>query len=159
LSITLEQLTHDNYIYAESINREDISEDWVDTAATIMEINEYGLKHNYIGHTFLARYEEKYVGLILVGEAIPWDTDPVEMKDTPFYRIMGFVVDKDYRGKGLGGEILEDAIEQVYRDFGKRSIALGVHRDNIKAGKFYEKHGFKKTGVYEGNDEYYLRLI
>lgn len=159
LSITLEQLTHDNYIYAESINREDISEDWVDTASTIMEINEYGLKHNYIGHTFLACYEEKYIGLILVGEAIPWDTDPVEMKDMPFYRIMGFVVDKEYRGKGLGGEILEDAIEQVYKDFGKRSIALGVHRDNIKASKFYEKHGFKKTGVYEGNDEYYLRLI
>ena len=31
-----------------------------------MEINEYGREHNYIGHTFLARLEEKYVGLILV---------------------------------------------------------------------------------------------
>ena len=66
MNITLERLTQDNYIYAEGINREDISEDWVDTAATIMEINEYGREHNYIGHTFLARLEEKYVGLILV---------------------------------------------------------------------------------------------
>ena len=41
MNITLEQLTQDNYIYAEGINRDDISEDWVDTAATIMEINEY----------------------------------------------------------------------------------------------------------------------
>ena len=81
------------------------------------------------------------------------------MKEAPFYRIMGFVVDKDYRSKGIGGEIMESAIEQVYKEFGKRSIALGVHRDNIKAGRFYEKHGFKKTGVYEGNDEYYLKLI
>ena len=158
-NITLEQLTQDNYKHAIEINRDDISEDWVDTAATIMEINEYGLKHHLLGHTFLARLEEKYIGLILIGEAIPWDTDPVEMKDTSFYRIMGFVVDKYYRQKGLGGKILEMAIEQVYKDFGKRSIALGVHRDNINAGRFYEKHGFRRTGVFEGNDEYYLRLI
>ena len=155
----LEQLTKENLKYATLIRREDIPEEWVDTASTIMEINEYGLEHNLIGHTYLARVDEKYVGLIMIGEALAWDTDPVEMKETPFYRIMGFVVDKEYRSKGIGSEIMESAIEQVYREFGKRSITLGVHRDNIRAGLFYEKHGFKRTGVYEGNDEYYLRLI
>ena len=155
----LEQLTKENLKYATLIRREDIPEEWVDTASTIMEINEYGLEHNLIGHTYLARVDEKYVGLIMIGEALAWDTDPVEMKETPFYRIMGFVVDKEYRSKGIGSEIMESAIEQVYREFGKRSITLGVHRDNIKAGLFYEKHGFKRTGVFEGNDEYYLRLI
>ena len=50
----------------------------------------------------------------MVGEALPWDTDPDEMKGVPFYRLMGFVVDKDYRSKGLGSEIMEKAIEQVY---------------------------------------------
>ena len=96
---------------------------------------------------------------MLIGEAIPWDTDPVQMKDTPFYRIMGFVVDKAFRNKGYGSQIMELAIKQVYDEFGKRSISLGVHKDNPSAGRFYERHGFKRTGLYEGNDEYYLRLI
>ena len=48
MNIELEQLTEDNYKYALKINRDDIPEDWVDTAATIMEINEYGLKHHLI---------------------------------------------------------------------------------------------------------------
>ena len=77
----------------------------------------------------------------------------------PFYRVMGFVVDRDYRNRGIGGEILEKAIALVYDEFGKRSLALGVHKDNTRVGKFYEHHGFRRTGVFEGNDEYYLRII
>ena len=80
------------------------------------------------------------------------------MSKEPFYRLMGFVVDKEYRGCGIGGEILEKTIQFVYRDFGKRSIALGCHKDNTRAEHFYLRHGFKKTDVMEGNDYYYLRL-
>lgn len=158
-NIILEQLTHDNFHYACKINRDDIPEEWVDTAATIMDINDYGIENHLIGHTYLARIEDKYIGLIMVGEALPWETDPVEMRGIPFYRLMGFVVDREYRNRGLGGVIMEKAIEQVYQEFGRRSLALGVHKDNTKAGRFYERHGFKKTGVFEGADEYYLRLI
>ncbi len=49
--VILEQLTKENFKYATLIRREDIPEEWVDTASTIMEINEYGLEHNLIGHT------------------------------------------------------------------------------------------------------------
>lgn len=159
MNIVLEQMTHENYKYAREINRSDIPEEWVDTADTIMETNDYGIENNLIGHTFLARTDDKYIGIIMVGEALPWDTDPIEMKEKPFYRLMGFVVDKDYRNKGIGGKIMEQAIEQVYQEFGRRSIALGVHKDNIQAGRFYERHGFKRMGIFEGNDEYYLRII
>ena len=159
MEIILEQLTHDNYTDALSINRDDIPEEWVGNASYLMEVTDYGAEHHLMGHTFLCCANEKPVGLIMIGEALAWDTDPVEMRGKPFYRIMGFVLDKAYRGKGIGGEILEKAITQVYEEFGRRSIALGVHKDNIRAGKFYECHGFRRTGVYEGNDEYYLRLI
>lgn len=158
-SLTLEPLTHENLPEAIAIDRSDIPVEWVDTAETIMEINDYGLENRLIGHTFLARRGGTAVGLILIGEALPWDTDPEEMRGVPFYRVMGFVVDRNCRGKGFGGLILEKAIAEVYRDFGRRSLALGVHRDNHRAAKFYEKHGFRKTGVFEGNDEYWLRLI
>ena len=157
--LTLAQLTHDNYSHALAIDRDDIPESWVDTAASLMETTDYGAEHNLIGHTFVAYADGKPIGLILIGEALPWDTDPVEMKVKPFYRVMGFVVDRNHRNKGLGGEILESAIAQVYEEFGARSIALGVHKENTRAGKFYERHGFKRTGVFEGDDEYYLRMI
>ena len=158
MAITLEQLTHENYGDALAISRDDIPQAWVDGAETLMEITDYGAEHHLIGRTFLARLDGKPVGLILIGEALPWDTDPEEMKGTPFYRIMGFAVDRDCRSRGVGGEILERAIGQVYREFGKRPLALGVHRDNPRAGRFYERHGFRRTGVFEGSDEYYLRF-
>lgn len=88
----------------------------------------------------MARIDEKYVGLIMIGEALSWDTDPEEMKGKPFYRVMGFVVDKEYRSKGLGGRILEMAIEQIFEEFGQRGLALGVHKDNRKVRPFYERH-------------------
>ena len=158
MEITLEQLTHGNYSHALEINRDDISEAWVDNAAYLMDLTDYGEEHHLIGHTYLARLGTRYIGIILIGEAIPWDTDPDEMKGRPFYRIMGFVVDRNYRSRGIGGEILEKAVRQVYDEFGPRPLALGVHRENPRAGEFYIRHGFRPTGVYEGNDEYYLRL-
>ena len=159
MNIELEQLTRDNFPDALAIDREDIPEAWVDTAAAIMEVTDYGAEHRLKGHTFLARLEGRPVGLIMIGEALAWETDPDEMKGRPFYRVMGFVVDRAHRNRGIGGEILESAIARVYGEFGERSLALGVHRDNVRAGRFYERHGFRRTGVYEGNDEYYLRLI
>lgn len=159
MRVKLEQLTHENFGDALRIDRDDIPEAWVDTAATLMETTDYGAEHHLMGHTYLARLEEKPVGLIMIGEALAWDTDPDEMRGKPFYRVMGFVVDQAYRSRGIGGEMLESAIEQVYNEFGKRSLALGVHRDNPRAGAFYERHGFRRTGVYEGSDEYYLRII
>ncbi len=158
-NIILEQLSDENASHAFDVNRDDIPEEWVDTAATILDVSAYGLENHLIGHTFLVRLADRYIGLIMVGEALPWETDPIEMKGVSFYRIMGFVVDRQYRSQGLGSVILEAAIEQVYQHFGRRSLALGVHRDNVRAGRFYERHGFKRTGVFENDDEYYLRLI
>ena len=157
--LTLEQLTHDNFSDAQRIDRDDVPEAWVDTADTLMETTDYGAEHHLLGHTYLARMDGKPVGLIMIGEALAWDTDPEEMRGKPFYRVMGFAVDQKYRNRGIGGEILESAIEQVYHEFGKRSLALGVHRDNARAGAFYERHGFHPAGVPEGNDEYYLRIL
>ena len=159
MDITFEELTHGNFPYAQKIKRDDIPEIWVDNAETIMEITDYGVAHNCLGHTYLVKLGQTYIGLLLLGEAIPWDTDPAEMGKEPFYRLMGFVIDRDFRGKGLGGIILEKAIDRIYCDFGRRSIALGCHKDNVGAARFYERHGFKRTSVFEGTDEYFLRLI
>ena len=155
--ITLEYLTEENISAVRAINREDISEDFVDTADTLMELTRYGLAHHCKGHTYAVKYEDAYIGLILLGEAIPWETDPKEMQAEPFYRLMGFVLDSHYRGRGIGGFVLETVIRQIYAEYGVRPIALGIHKDNHGAERFYLRHGFQKTDAMEGNDIYYLR--
>ncbi len=156
--ITLELLSEQNIGDVRAIRREDISEAWVDTADTLIELTQYGLDHNCMGHTYAVKYEDTYIGVILLGEAIPWETDPEEMDEVPFYRLMGFVIDNRYRGCGIGSYVLELVIKTIYEEYGVRPIALGVHKDNHSAGRFYEKHGFQKTNAMEGNDIYYLRF-
>lgn len=156
-SITFELLTQSNLEQVREIRRDDISEAFVDTIDTIMELTQYGIDHNCKGHTYAIKQKNEYIGLILLGEAFAWDTDPKEMKDVPFYRLMGFVIDKRYRSSGIGGYVLESAIDLIYTEFGIRPIALCVHKDNIDAERFYLNHGFRKTDIMEGNDYYYLR--
>ena len=79
------------------------------------------------------------------------------VKETPFYRLMGFAIDKAYRRQGLGKIILEETIRRVYSEFGERPIVLGCHKDNFKAAAFYEKYGFIKTEYMEGKDVYYIK--
>lgn len=155
--ISLELFTEENLCAARAIHREDVSEDFVDSADTIWELTRYGLEHGCIGHTYAVKYGEDLIGLLLLGEALEWETDPEEMRGVPFYRLMGFVIDSRFRRQGIGGYVLEQAISSVYREFGVRPIALGVHRDNFSAARFYEKHGFRKTEAMEGNDFYFLR--
>ena len=155
--IQFEPLTEDNIAEVRAIHREDISEAFVDGVDTIMKITQYGIDHCCIGHTYAIKYKEVYIGVILLGEAIPWETDPDEMRGKPFYRLMGFVIDNRYRGQGIGEYVLERVINICYQEFGVRPIALGCHKDNHKAEKFYLRHGFTKTDAMEGNDYYYLR--
>ena len=156
MEIILEQLTSENLCHTYEIRREDIPEEFVDTAETIAQTNEYGLENGLIGHTFLASLDGRYIGLIMIGEALPWNSDPPEMKSEPFYRLMGFVIDREYRSRGFGGEILRKAIEQVYTDYGRRPVMLGCHRNNTAAARFYKRHGFVSRSIYEGDDEYFL---
>ena len=152
-----EELTHQNYADASSIDRDDIPEAYVDSISTLMELTDYGVEHHCIGHTFLVRLDGRCIGTILLGEAIPWETDPPQVRQQPFYRLMGFVIDKGCRSRGYGGFILEETIRRLYLEFGERPIVLGCHQDNRQAARFYERHGFVKTEYREHDDCYYLR--
>ena len=155
--IKLELLTEVNIDAFRAIHREDIPESWVDNTDTLWELTQYGLENNCIGHTYAVKQRDDYIGIILLGEAIPWETDPEEMKKEPFYRLMGFVIDNRYRSQGIGSKVLEMVINAIYDEYGARPIALGVHKDNHGAAKFYARHGFTPVDATEGNDRYYIR--
>ncbi len=158
MDIDFEELTHDNYNLARNIQYDDVRNSFVDELSTVMELTDYGVKHNCSGHTFLIKFKGRPVGIILPGEAFSWETDPPYLKERPFYRLTCFFIDKKYNGTGVGGAALEKAIVLVYNDFGVRPIVLGCHKDNKSAAAFYMKHGFSKTNFMEGSDCYYTRF-
>ena len=155
----LELLTEANLDEARGIDRSDVPEDYVDSVDELMELTRYGLEHRCLGHTYAVRYGGKIIGVILLGEAIPWETDPEEMRGRPFYRLMGFVIDRRCRGQGVGAWALEEAVRRVYGEFGPRPIALGCHKDNRRGEKFWHRHGFCNTTAMEGGDVYYIREL
>jgi len=59
------------------------------------------------------------------------------------------VVDKDYRGKGIGRKLIETAIDLARGEKVTR-LELTSHPKRIEANKFYEHIGFKKrdTNAY-----------
>ena len=52
MRFVFEELNQNNFECTKKIDRSDISTSYVDTIETIMEITEYGIKHNCLGHTF-----------------------------------------------------------------------------------------------------------
>lgn len=155
--ITLEVLNRENQGEALGIDREDISLDFVDSVEDIIELTRYGEEHGYIGHTYLIRYEGRCVGIILMGEGIPWEVHPPQIAGRPFYRIMGFIIDRAYRRRGIGSYVLEEVIGRIYREFGPRPIVIGCQEDNAAAMKMYQKHGFVNTFAMDEDDYFMIR--
>ena len=155
--IRLEELTDSRRNDVLGIDRSDISENWVDSIPDILALHQYGLDHGCIGHTYAIYAEDVCIGIILMGEGFPWSCDPPEVAGIPFYRIMGLVIDKAWRGKGLGSQVLEAVITRIFGEFGPRPILIGVQQDNVRAADFYLRHGFRPTDSWDEDDRFYIR--
>jgi len=60
-----------------------------------------------------------------------------------------FAIHPDYRGKGIGQNLLSESLSEAYR-MGVRLCYLEVRRSNIAAQNLYEKFGFKVTSIRSG---------
>lgn len=150
-------MNFDNCDKAYEIDRSDISYSFVEDVPTLIDILEYGAENDLIGHAFMVMVNDRCVGTIMIGEGLVGDKDPEEVQERPFYRLMFFVLDKAYRGQGLGSKVLEAAISRAYEDFGVRPIVLEVQKDNENAARFYERNGFTRTSYRVGDDYYFVR--
>jgi ribosomal-protein-alanine N-acetyltransferase len=63
-------------------------------------------------------------------------------------RIFSLAVDPGYRNMGIGGALLEEILAIFGRE-GISEIVLEVRSDNVKAQRFYKRHGFLKFGMIE----------
>ena len=63
-------------------------------------------------------------------------------------RVFSLAVHPAYQGRGAGSALLKE-LAGIFRNFGAVEIILEVRSGNIRARKFYEKHGFYQTGIVE----------
>ena len=78
--------------------------------------------------------------------------------DDPDYTISGqrvyvsrMIVKKEYRGRGIGSEILEFLINKA-TEMGFSEMTIGVDKDNENALHLYRKYGFTEV-LFDGADE------
>lgn len=69
------------------------------------------------------------------------------------------IVKKEYRNRGIGGEILTFLIAKA-KEMGYSEMTIGVDKDNVNALHLYQKFGFTEV-LFDGKDEHgeYLKLM
>ncbi|MFL5741367.1 MAG: GNAT family N-acetyltransferase [Flavisolibacter sp.] len=68
----------------------------------------------------------------------------VRIETTPFIEIGGLVVDKDFRGKGIGKKLV-DSISQWCEQENVNSLRVRCNTKRIEAHAFYLKTEFRET--------------
>ena len=70
----------------------------------------------------------------------------ITAKDAEYW---GYIGEREYWGTGLGGEMMQFAIEKAGA-LGLRGLYLTVHKDNVRAVALYAKAGFRIVGESAG---------
>lgn len=82
-------------------------------------------------------------GKTLVGVADVYLKDKIERH----IGVFGITIKKEWRGKGLGKELMKRTLDEAVKHIkGLRIIELGVFANNPLAKKMYEKMGFVEYG-------------
>ena len=157
--VQLEVLDRYNRTQLINLDRKDIPLEYVADVEQTISLADYGAKFGLGGRCFAIKYGGKYVGIILIGEAVKNEADPVELKGEKYFRVLGFLIDNKYQGIGIGTIALQKAIKEIYRDYGKIPLLLECHKDNERAIRFYEQNGFVNTGKLneKGTDWFMVR--
>ncbi len=92
------------------------------------------------GKILLYKKDEKIVGLI-VGIVNNEETERFDFKAPKRGRITELVINKDYRGKNIGKELL-DNMQKYLKEIGCKKILIAVLGYNENAIKFYKQNGY-----------------
>ena len=81
------------------------------------------------------------------GKVVGWaDILPLKHPKMTHVGALGMGILKDYRGRGIGGQLLERTIEHALAS-GLKRLELEVFADNEPAIRLYKKHGYVQEGL------------
>lgn len=106
----------------------EMEKNWLQNA-----LNEIKFKKNFI---IWAVHDGKIIGNVDV---------KVGRSREPHVGTIGLMVDKDFRGQGLGKELLKIILAQA-KKMGLKIVELNLFSDNIAAINLYKKMGFNEYG-------------
>jgi len=87
------------------------------------------------------------IGYAMLVHGEPYDENArAVVRHRPTTELSKIYVLPDAHGSGVALDLLEAAVE-VARDIGAAGIWLGTNQQNVRAHRFYEKHGFEKVGT------------
>ncbi len=156
--IAIELVNDQNEKELLKINRGEIPLEYVESVEYTLMLHHLGQEKELQGMCFAIQYQKEYVGIILIGEAILEDYEPVEVRYRKPFRVIGFVIDDNYRGIGIGSKAFEMILERFYEEYGNRPLLLECHERNLGAIAFYERFGFVRTGIRVGDDCIMLKM-
>jgi len=95
----------------------------------------------------VAEGEDGLVGYAMLVVGDPDDPEVVAAITTrPTIDLNKFYVHPDQHGSGAASTLMTAAIDAA-RATGARALWLGVNNENVRANRFYEKHGFAVVGT------------
>ena len=100
---------------------------------------------------YCVMYDERMVGLLIINKSRNDDAPDIG-------EIWAIYLVEEFCGKGYGKELLDFQIGEL-KGLGCKEIYLWVFEENLRARRFYEKHGFSFTGVTREVSKYGKPLI
>lgn len=133
--VRLAEITEDNWTEAAALRVEDSQKDFVAPAAGILA---RGYVYRYCGgRVWLIENDGTAVGLALVRE---FTEEPLG------YDLQQLMIDCRYQGRGYGSAALELILDALQREGHFDNVEVCVKKDDTRAIRLYEKHGFRDSG-------------
>ena len=120
---------------------------YVEPPARTIALTHWGEENGMDGFCFAIQADGHDAGLMLLGQAIPDPADPAEVRGKRYFRLLGFVLGREHRGRGVGSEALRQALSALYDTYGPVPVVLECHKEN-PALRLYRQLGFRTIGEH-----------
>ncbi|TVP88374.1 MAG: GNAT family N-acetyltransferase [Alkalicoccus sp.] len=148
--LAMHPVTAENWRQITALTPKENQENFIESNAVSILEAVYETEHDW--HCFGLFAENEAAGFVMIG---------AENKEEGSVWLDRFMLDGKFQGTGLGSAFLKTAVDYIRRHYEAREIVLSVTEKNEAAKTFYEKNGFRNTGLIDpenGEEIFSLRL-